>query len=149
MWISCDVSVFRRPSDIRVADSVRAAGVEITCLDTAALTRENLFSVGFDDVLARLAGLVRTDVEPDGFFVRTGQAAGRYWQLNGHLFELGEWLWRVDLRGEGPRQALDEVLLTLGWPETPLVYQLIPLGVTVDEADFRHWAQRRTAQDLH
>ena len=106
-------------------------------MDSRALTRDNLFDVTFDEVLRQLAQLPRTDVEPDGFFVRTGEVDGHSWCINGHLFELNDWLWRVDLHGDSPEVDLNDLLRPLGWPETPLALQLIQHGITVDEATFR------------
>ena len=135
--LTYNVSVYRRPAVIQAAGHVRIAGIDLTCLDPQALTRDNLFDVTFDEVLGRLAQLPRTDVEPDGFFVRTGEADGRRWCVNGHLFELDERLWRMDLHGESPVADFNDLLRPLGWPEMPLVFQLLQHGITVDERDFR------------
>lgn len=138
--IALDVSIFRRPAAVGVVRRVSLSGVEMECLDRAALSRDNLFDVSFDAILAGLARLARTDAEPDGFFVRTGCESGRFWRLNGQLHELGERLWRADLRGDCTFAAIDEILGLLGWPHTPVVFQLVQKGVTLGEADFRRWA---------
>ena len=104
------------------------------------MTRENVFGLSFEEVQASLICLPRTDVEPDGFFVQSGEHGGTSWRLQGHLFELGGRLWRVDLSGKCPQQALDAVLQALGWPAIDVVFQLVRQGVTVDEGDFRRWA---------
>lgn len=139
-WLTLDVSVFCRPPAPRKVGTVRANGVELACLDERALTRENVFGVRFEDVVAELGGHPRVDVEPDGFFVGTGEESGRMWKLNGHLFELNDRLWRMDLRGGCPEEALDEILRSVGWPATAVVFQLVRLGATVEEGDFRRWA---------
>jgi len=35
------------------------------------------------------------------------------------------------------RAAFDELLHSLGWPETPLVFQLVREAVLLDETEFR------------
>jgi len=118
-------------------------GVELECLDGAALSRENLFDADFDDVLACLAESPRTDAEPDGFFVRTGEMDGRSWRLNGQVHELGDRVWQVDLRGECPFAVIEDFLRLLGWPQTPVVFQPARLGLTLSEEGFRRWSARR------
>ena len=145
-WLSLDASAFRRPRHASQIDIVSAHGIELACLDPSPLTRENLFEVRFDEVLARLTALPRMDAEPDGFFVRTGAEGGHTWKLNGHLFELEDWLWRMDLHGECPPDALDEVLAAVGWPAVGVVFQLVRLGVTVGEADGRRWSSLEWAK---
>jgi hypothetical protein len=140
-WLAVDVSVFRQPFHIDSTTRITLDGVVLTCLGVDPFSRDNLFSVRFEEAAAMLAGYPGADVEADGFFVRTGHDRGRRWQLQGHLYELCDRLWRLDLRGECPSRSLDEALAVVGWPQTPIVVQLVPQGVTVDEIDFRRWAK--------
>jgi hypothetical protein len=175
--LALDVSLFRRPPAMRVVRQVSHAAGELACLDAAALTRDNLFDVGFDALVASLSRLPRADTEPDGFFVLSGllepirkgeqapyilraftteittygshspfsdgQLDGRDWRLSGQIHELDERVWRVDLRGACPSSAFDSILLALGWPQTPVAFQLVQLGLTLDEEDFRRCAAQR------
>jgi hypothetical protein len=135
--LALDVSIFRRPPTIGVARRTSAGGALLDNLDETALTRDNLFDIGFDEALLRLAHLARADTEPDGFFVQTGETDACFWRLCGQLHELDGRLWRLDLRGDCPVAALDDVLRVLDWPQVPLVFQLVRLGLTLQEADFR------------
>jgi hypothetical protein len=138
--LALDVSLFRRPAAMKVVRQVSHAAGALACLDAAALTRDNLFDVGFEALVASLSRLPRADTEPDGFFVLSGHVNGRDWRLSGQMHELDERVWRVDLRGACPSSAFDSVLLALGWPQTPVAFQLVQLGLTLDEEDFRRCA---------
>lgn len=105
-----------------------------------AQTFDAFFPVTFEQAYDALAQLPRIDVEPDGFFVISGDAAGRRWQLDGHLFDFGDRLHRVELHGDCPPEALDAILRCIGWPATPLAFELVIEGVAFDEAAFRQFA---------
>jgi hypothetical protein len=95
----------------------------------------------FDDTLDQLAQLPRMFIEPDGSFVWRGTADdGQAWQLDGNLIDRGSVLDYVELSGICPAERLDDVLQALGWPESPLVFQLPRVGVTLTEAEFRQQA---------
>ena len=87
-----------------------------------------------------LAQLPRIDIEPDGFFVISGDLDGKRWQLDGHLYDFGDRLHRVELHGDCPRESLDAILSCLGWPAVPLAFELVMEGVALDEASFRQFA---------
>ncbi|TWT37041.1 hypothetical protein KOR34_19880 [Posidoniimonas corsicana] len=100
--------------------------------------------VTFEAMQQSLRNLPRTDTEPDGFFLVTGhepvEAGETFWRLNGHMHEHQGRVHRVELNGECPELILDAVLGTMGWPEAPVVYQLVQEGVTLREPEFRGWA---------
>jgi hypothetical protein len=146
--LGLDVSLFRRPDAIGEVRHVCHAGVELECLEPTALSRDNLFDVGFDALMAALARLPRADTEPDGFFVLSGHADDHDWRLSGQIHELNERIWRVDLRGECPLATMEEILCMLGWPQVPVVFQIVQLGLTLGEVDFCRWASRQSAARL-
>lgn len=96
--------------------------------------------VTFDEALASLELLSRMFIEPDGSFVWTGDDGGERWQVDGNLIDRGECLAYVELSGCCPESRFDEVLGALGWPESPLWFQLPRRGVTHSEAEFRQLA---------
>lgn len=98
------------------------------------------FPLTFEQAYDALAQLPRIDIEPDGFFVISGDHDGKRWQLDGHLYDFGDRLHRVGLHGNCPPASLDAVLACLGWPETPLAFELVMEGVALDEAAFRQFA---------
>ena len=140
--LALDISVLRRPAAIDVVRQVCHNGVALACLEPGGLSRDDLFDVGCDAVMAGLARMPRADAEPDGFFVLTGHADDRDWRLCGQIHELDERIWRVDLRGECPFATLEEILRMLGWPQMPVVFELVQLGLKLGEDDFRRWASQ-------
>jgi hypothetical protein len=98
------------------------------------------FRVTFDQAMRALARLPRVDVEPDGFFVIAGDSDGQRWQVDGHLYDFNDRLHRVELHGQCPPAAFDAILACIGWPATPLAFELVMEGVALDEAAFRKWA---------
>jgi hypothetical protein len=111
-------------------DTVRPA----TALETLTAT--------FDEVVAALAELPRLDVEPDGFFTWTSATGPDDWKLEGQLVDAGRALMYVELKGTVPADVLDQVLTTLGWPKSRLLFELVREGVYVEEPGFRQWAGR-------
>jgi hypothetical protein len=99
----------------------------------------------FDDVLAQLSRLPRLFIEPDGSFVWRGtDSDGQPWQLDGNLIDSGDALDYVELKGNCPSERLDDVLRTLGWPQSQLSFQLPRLGMYLAEAKFRQEAATPT-----
>jgi hypothetical protein len=114
--------------------------------------REASFAATWEDVSAALEQLPRMIFEPDGSFVVSGdiQRAGPSsgpppppadrWQVDGHLFDFAGRLHRYELHGHCPPAAFDDLLRCVGWPETPLVFETVRDGLTLDEAAFRNHA---------
>ncbi len=79
-------------------------------------------------------------VEPDGSFVWVSSADEPRWQVDGNLFDRNGRLLLVDLKGTCDERRFDELLSVLGWPETPLVFELVREAVFVGEDTFRQYA---------
>ncbi len=103
----------------------------------------NPLPITFEGCQAALLKLPRLDAEPDGYFVLAGEAEGLRWQVDGHLFESDNAMHRVEVHGVCPTETFDAVLSALGWPASPLLFQLVQEGVVLREAEFRLWAQSR------
>jgi hypothetical protein len=97
--------------------------------------------VSFEQAADRLQQLSRLFFEPDGSFVWVGQDGDRRWQVDGQLTDRDGRLLYAELRGTCPSQAFDRLLAALGWPKTPLVFQLTRDGTFLDEAQFRRFAE--------
>jgi hypothetical protein len=78
--------------------------------------------------------------EPDGSFVWTSPSNEPAWQVDGNLFDRNGRVLFVDLKGSCPGDQFDRLLSALGWPATPLVFQLVREAVFLDEAEFRRYA---------
>jgi hypothetical protein len=97
--------------------------------------------VRFEEAASALSRLHRLFIEPDGSFVWTGTTAeGESWQMDGNLIDRGDVLAYVELKGCCPEEEFDLLLLALGWPQSPLVFQLTQRGVVLDETNFRRLA---------
>lgn len=113
---------------------------------TRAVSRELLtqpMAIGFDEALARLAGLERMYVEPDGSFVWASPREGRWWQVDGNAFEKDGRVLLADLKGSCPAVEFDRLLGAFGWPNQPLLMQLVRAAVFLDEPTFRRHARAR------
>jgi hypothetical protein len=97
-------------------------------------------AVAFDAAAAAMTGLPRLYFEPDGSFVWTGQHGSEPWQVDGNLIDRGDVLAYVELKGHCPEEQFNELLQALGWPQSPLAFQLPRRGVTLGEAEFRKLA---------
>jgi hypothetical protein len=106
------------------------------------------FAITFEEAASALAQLERLFIEPDGSFVwvsanATVEAPTMRWQLDGNLFDRNGRLLMVDLKGSCNETDLNRFLTALGWPATPVIFQLAREAVFLDEPDFRRYAARR------
>jgi hypothetical protein len=106
------------------------------------------FNLSFEAAVERLNQLERMFSEPDGSFVWTSPHDGPPWQIDGNLFDRNGRLLFVDLKGSCPREEFDRLLTAFGWPETPLVFQLVREAVFLDEPEFRRWASDAAAENV-
>jgi hypothetical protein len=94
----------------------------------------------FDQVRDALVNQPGMYFEPDGSLVWVGQEGGERWQLDGQLIDEGERLRCVELKGRCTDDAWSLLVRTLGAESRPLLIQLLPEGVFLDEPQFRRWA---------
>jgi len=134
------VTLHARPAGVLAADESELQGRRLTTLRLHAAATSTPFGLSFEQAAAALAQLPRMFVEPDGSFVWSSSSHDTAWQVDGVLYDRNERLLFVDLKGSCPAEAFDELLRTLGWPETALVFQLTREAVYVDEPTFRQWA---------
>jgi hypothetical protein len=131
-------NIFARPPHAVVGEAIDLRGLRLPTIRTAASSA--FYDVTFEQARDALAKLSRLDIEPDGFFVVTGESRGQRWQLDGHFYDFNDRLHRVELHGQCPHETFDALLACLGWPATPLAFELVMEGVALDEAAFRAWA---------
>lgn len=100
------------------------------------------FSKSFEAVSSDFNKLPRFFFEPDGSFVWVTEKERRY-QLDGSLYDDGDLLLNVELKGCCDTEILDQFLTCLGWPEKKLIFQFVQQGIYVDEEEFRkHFVDR-------
>jgi len=95
------------------------------------------FACTWEEGAAALERLPRMLFEPDGSFVVSGGMGPTRWQVDGHLFDFDDRLYRIELHGHCPMNALDELLSCVGWPEVELAFEMVREGVTLNEEAFR------------
>jgi len=100
--------------------------------------KEASFACTWEEAAAKFERLPGMLFELDGSFVVSGDdVVGRRWHVDGHLFDFAGSLHRVELHGECPPAAFDDLLRSIGWPGQPLVFELVREGLRIDEASFR------------
>ncbi len=100
------------------------------------------FSITWEQAAKSLEALPRMLFELDGSWIWSGDVGKNRWQIDGHLFDFDGRLHRVELRGQCPEAALDQLLGCFGWPETSLAFEQVLEGTTVQEEEFRKHASR-------
>jgi len=95
------------------------------------------FACTWEQAAAALQVLPRMLFEPDGSWILSGGVGAERWQIDGHLFDFDDRLHRVELHGECPPEAFDQLLTCFGWPATELIFEQVLEGVRLEEAEFR------------
>lgn len=96
------------------------------------------FSCTWEHAAAALEQLPRMIFEADGSWIWSGNdATGSRWQIDGHLFDFEDRLYRVELRGGCPPETFDQLLSCFGWPETQVSFELVREGTRFSEGEFR------------
>jgi len=137
---SFHITLHPRPSQVRIGPVLPLAGRQIQTLVIDPASLNVPCACSFEDAAAALSALPRMYCEPDGSFVWVSEHDEPSWQLDGNLYDRDQRLFFVDLKGTCPAHRFDELLRTLGWPETPLVVQLVREAIFVEEAEFRRIA---------
>ena len=116
-------------------------GVEVESVQLPTPEYATLFPITFEGLFAEIASWPRFFCEPDGSFVGvSGSDEPIHWQVDGQVFDGGPGVLYVELRGTCTPALLDRLLAALGWPATPVVFQLILEGVLLRDDDFRRVA---------
>jgi hypothetical protein len=105
------------------------------------------FTCTWEEVATALGTLPRMIFEPDGSWIWSGGVGRDRWQVDGHLFDFAGRLHRVELHGECPPEAFDQLLRCIGWPDTTLLFEQVREGVRLDEAEFRRRTASRVVPD--
>jgi hypothetical protein len=134
-------SIHARPDDCQPAAPLEAAGQRFATLAISPewLGRSSL-ARSFEEASADLARLERMYIEPDGSFVWVSSHKELPWQIDGNLHDHQDRLRLVDVKGSCPPERFDQLLAALGWPGSPLIFQLVRSAVFLDETEFRRWA---------
>lgn len=134
------VVIHARGRDVPDGPQQELARLSVATLAPSPADLAQPFAVSFEEVAAALEQLPRLSLEPDGSFFWVGDDPRGTWQLDGLLFDRNEHLMTAELKGTCPAAALDRFLAALGWPQTPVMLQLVQASLYLDEAVFRRWA---------
>lgn len=138
-----DITLHARPAEARESGVHADAWGEWTTLEVPRDALATPLRIGFDAAFERLAALERMFAEPDGSFVWASPREGLAWQVDGNAFERDGRVLLCDLRGSCPREAFDRLLAAFGWPDEPMMMQLVRPAVFLAEETFRRHALRR------
>ncbi len=130
-----------RPAEANSGPAIKLGDRKLTVLDVPRAVLAAPFALSFEEASQRLGGLERLFIEPDGSFVWVSPQSAAPWQLDGNLFDRAGRLLFVDLKGTCPPAVFDRLLAALGWPVTPLMFELVREAVLLDEAEFRRWVE--------
>lgn len=132
-------SIHARPEEVQTGKRIALAGDEYETLEVPAALRGQPFERDFETTLDALGAWERMFVEPDGSFLWVSSHAEAPWQVDGNLYDRDELLLFVDVKGSCPRERFDQLLEVLGWPATPLMFQLTQAAVYLAESEFRRY----------
>lgn len=144
--LSFHATLHARPATPLQTRPVMLGGREASALVIEPVGLATPFAASFEEAGERLQALPRMYFEPDGSFVWVSNAGGPAWQVDGVLYDRGGRLQHVDLKGTCPAAEFDGLLAALGWPATPVMFQLVREAVFLDEAEFRRVAARGSGE---
>lgn len=97
-----------------------------------AVTAARGFCVSFEAVAAALEQFPRLYFEPDGSFVWAGEG----WQIDGSLYDRDGTVQYLEIKGNGPAEAVGRLLATLQRPLDDLTVQLVREGISLPAPAF-------------
>ena len=124
-----------------------AAAIYSTLAVPQELLAATTFPCSFEEATAELNRLERIYCEPDGSWVWVSSQGEPLWQVDGNLYDRAERLLFVDVKGSCPPQEFDRLLACFGWPQTPVMMQLVREAVLLEESEFRRWASAGVAME--
>lgn len=94
------------------------------------------FGATYEDFAEQLSKVPRLYIEPDGSYVwvSSEDPTRRVW---GQITDDGQQVLYLELRGRCQWDDLAAIVGMIGWPETQLIFQLMPDAVLVEESQFR------------
>ena len=134
---SFHIAIHTRPVTARAGAAVQIEGHELVTLIVHTQQPLPPLSVTFEEAAEKLAHLPRMFCEPDGSFVWVAEYGDPAWQVDGQLFDGHGKLAYVELKGMCPESCFNLLLEVFGWPESPLMFQLVRKGLFLPEESFR------------
>lgn len=136
--LSFDITIHARPNDARATKQMEVAGRMARVIDIQPNLLVDQLPVTFEQAAASLEQLPLLFFEPDGSFVWGSGADSDRWEVDGLLYDGGQRLQYVSLRGRCPQTPFDQLLAAVGGPGASLIFQLNQQGVFVDADELRN-----------
>lgn len=137
-----DIRLHCRPAAATAGPPLSTDAGSLPTLAVPANQQADTMAISFDAALEALAALPGCYTEPDGAILWTGTDAEGRWQIDGNLYDRGGRVVFVTLTGTCPEAALDRLFGCFGWPDEPLMMELVREAVFVSEEAFRGHAAR-------
>jgi hypothetical protein len=134
------ITIHARPQEATVEGSLALERETFPTLHVPAHALGTPFAISFERASEALMSLERMFLEPDGSFVWVSAGADSAWQLDGVLYDRDGRLLYVDLKGTCAAEPFERLLRALGWPSTPVMFQLARQAAFLGEAEFRRYA---------
>ena len=135
------IAVHAMPGPIEPGDLFAVGSSRLRSLRVPVDRQTALWAISFEEAGNALSSLPRMFIEPDGALLWvSAHGEEPRWQLDGNLWDRAERLMAVELKGQCPEAAWDELLHRLGWPDAPVMIRLVREAFFVDQAEFRRWA---------
>ena len=141
MMYSFYVTIHAQPASATAGPALALAGRKLSTLQVAPdEVPATTMPLSFETAVERLTEFERMFCEADGSFVWVSSQGEPAWQVDGNLYDRDGRLLFVDVKGTCPSEQFDRLLSALGWPKTPLMFQLTREAVFLSEAEFRCYA---------
>ena len=137
------VTIHARPAEVTPGPTISLGGQTVATVNVDPTALRVPCACSFEEAADALSHLPRMYCEPDGSFVWVSPYGQSGWQVDGNLYDRDGRLLFVDLKGSCPAESFDELLRALGWPTTPLLFQLVREAVFVEEPEFRRLASAK------
>jgi len=125
-----DVDLDGSPNDIN--------GIEVQSLRVSPKLQSTPLSITFDKAASRLEAFPWLHFELDGSFVWVSpQGAASPWQIDGNLYDRGDSLGHVEVKGNCLSIQLVALLDVFRGHKSPLLIEIVKHGVFVSESDLR------------
>jgi hypothetical protein len=141
-----EVRVHHKPTGLAAGTDWDEDGQAWPTLRVPSSLQAEPMAISFDEALARMEQIHGCAMEPDGALLWAGEGDGRRWQIDGNLYDLGGRVVFLQLTGTCPSVAFDALLECLGWPNEPVMMELVRASVFLDEGVFRRHAAERAGR---
>lgn len=107
-----------------------------TLADDSPPLAQQGFGSSYEDFSEQLSQVPRLYIEPDGSFVWVS-SIDPVRRISGQITDDGKQVLYLELRGRCQWEDMTEIVRMIGWPQTELIFQMLPEALLVQESQFR------------